>query len=243
MFQHRVIPILLLKNSGLVKGVNFKSHKYVGDAMNSIRIFNNKKVDELLLVDITATKRNCSIDPDFVARVADECYMPFGVGGGIRTTDQIKKLIRAGAEKVNINSGAVSRPQLIREASEIFGSQCIVVGIDYRRDLFGRMKVFTHCGNKKTKRDPISWAQEAESLGAGEILLTCIDRDGVQEGYDLETLSKITASVSIPVIASGGAGKTQHFQEAFAKDAHAVAAGSMFVFKGKHRSVLVQYFK
>lgn len=243
MFQHRVIPILLLKNSGLVKGVNFKSHKYVGDAMNSIRIFNNKKVDELLLVDITATKRNCSIDPDFVARVADECYMPFGVGGGIRTTDQIKKLIRAGAEKVNINSGAVSRPQLIREASEIFGNQCIVVGIDYRKDLFGRMKVFTHCGNKKTKIDPISWAQEVESLGAGEILLTCIDRDGVQEGYDLETLSKITASVSIPVIASGGAGKAQHFQEAFAKDAYAVAAGSIFVFRGKHQSVLIQYFK
>ena len=243
MFQRRVIPVLLLKNNGLVKGFKFKNHKYIGDAMNSIRIFNNKRVDELFLVDITATKRNCSIDARFVAKVADECYMPFAVGGGIRTIDQMKCLIRAGAEKVNINTEAVSRPQLIREAAETFGSQCIVVSIDYRKDLFGRKRVFTNCGSNKTNKDPLSWAQEVESLGAGEILLTCINREGTQEGYDLETLSKITASLSIPVIASGGAGTAQHFQEAFAKDAYAVSAGTMFVFKGKHRSVLIQYYK
>ena len=235
--------MLLLKDTGLVKGVRFKDHKYVGDPMNAVRIFNSKNADELFLLDIAASSRGASPDPEFVQRVADECYMPFGVGGGIRTVDQIARLVRAGAEKVVLNTAALERPDLIQEAASAFGSQCVVVSIDVGRDLLGRPKVFSHSGSRKTRWDPVEWARQAADLGAGEILLTSIPHDGTGEGYDLDLVRFVASAVDIPVIAAGGAGEAGHFAEAFAAGASASAAGSLFVFKGRLRSVLIQYFK
>lgn len=243
MLSPRVIPTLLLKDMGLVKGVGFKDHKYVGDPMNAVRIFNSKNADELFLLDITASSRGASLDPEFVQRVADECYMPFGVGGGISTVDQIGRLVRSGAEKVALNTAALARPDLIREAADSFGSQCVVVSIDVGRDLFGRTKVFSHSGSRKTSWDPVDWARRAAELGAGEILFTSIAHEGKGDGYDLELVRSVAAAVPVPVISSGGAGRVEHFAAAFEAGATAAAAGSMFVFKGQLRSVLIQYFK
>ena len=243
MLSPRVIPTLLLKDMGLVKGVCFKDHKYVGDPMNAVRIFNTKNADELFLLDITASSRGTGPDPEFVQRVADECHMPFGVGGGIRTVEQIARLVRSGAEKVAINTAALARPEFISEAAASFGSQCVVVSIDVGRDLFGRPKVFSHNGSRKTSWDPVDWARRAAELGAGEILLTSIAHEGRGEGYDLELVRSVADAVPVPVIASGGAGQVEHFGAAFDAGATAAAAGSMFVFKGKLRSVLIQYFK
>jgi cyclase len=239
----RVIPTLLLKDLGLVKGVRFKNHKYVGDAMNAVRIFNDKGADEIFLLDITASSRGTTLDEQFVERVADECYMPFGVGGGISTVDQIGRLVRSGAEKVSVNTAALRRPEFIREAASTFGSQCIVVSIDVGRDWMGRPRVFGACGQKKTAFHPIDWAKRAEELGAGEILLTCIAREGTGQGYDLELTKSVAEAVSIPVIASGGAANAEHIPDVIAQGASAAAAGSMFVFRGPHRAVLIQYFK
>ncbi len=239
----RVIPTLLLKDAGLVKGARFKNHKYVGDPLNAVRIFNDKNADELFLLDITASSRGTTLDADFIQRVADESYMPFGVGGGIRTLEQIGRLVRAGAEKVSLNTSALERPDFVREAASTYGSQCIVVSIDAQRDWLGRSRVFSHGGSRKTPWDPADWAQRVEDLGAGEILLTSIVNEGEGRGYDLDLVSTVARSVGIPVIASGGAGRMEHFCEAFEAGASAAAAGSMFVFKGGHRSVLIQYFK
>jgi cyclase len=239
----RVIPTLLLKDLGLVKGVRFKSHKYVGDAMNAVRIFNDKGADEIFLLDITASARGATLDEEFVQRVADECYMPFGVGGGISSVEQIGRLVRSGAEKVSLNTAALTRPEIIREAATTFGSQCIVVSIDVGRDWLGRPRVFGACGKKNTSRDPVAWAKRAEDLGAGEILLTSIAREGTGEGYDVELTKAVAGAVSIPVIASGGAANAAHVGQVIAEGASAAAAGSMFVFRGPHRSVLIQYFK
>jgi imidazole glycerol-phosphate synthase subunit HisF len=243
MLSPRVIPTLLLKDMGLVKGVRFKDHKYVGDPMNAVRIFNGKNADELFLLDITASARGAGPDPEFVQRVADECYMPFGVGGGIRTVEQIGRLVRSGAEKVAINTAALARPEFIGEAAGSFGSQCVVVSIDVGRDLFGRPKVFSHNGSRKTSWDPVDWARRAAELGAGEILLTSIAHEGCGGGYDLDLVRSVADAVPVPVIASGGAGQVEHLSAAFGAGATAAAAGSMFVFKGKLRSVLIQYFK
>lgn len=243
MLAPRVIPTLLLKDMGLVKGVRFKDHKYVGDPMNAVRIFNSKNADELFLLDITASARSASLDPDFVQRVADECYMPFGVGGGIRTVDQIARLVRSGAEKVVVNTAALARPEFIREAASAFGSQCVVVSIDVGRDVFGRPRVFSNSGTRKTLWDPVDWARRAVELGAGEILLTSIAHEGRGEGYDLDLVRAVSSAVDVPVIASGGAGEAGHFAEGFGAGATAAAAGSLFVFKGRLRSVLIQYFK
>jgi len=239
----RVIPTLLLKDSGLVKGIRFKNHKYVGDAMNAVRIFNDKGADEIFLLDITASSRGTTLDEEFVQRVADECYMPFGVGGGISTVEQIGRLVRSGAEKVSLNTAALRRPQFIREAASTFGSQCVVVSIDVGHDWLRRPRVFGACGQNKTSLDPVDWAKQVEELGAGEILLTSIAREGTGAGYDLELVRSVAEAVSIPVIASGGAGSAAHIPEAVAEGASAAAAGSMFVFRGPHRAVLIQYFK
>lgn len=243
MKTFRVIPTLLLKDKGLVKGVRFKDHKYVGDPMNAVRIFNEKGADELFLLDIAASARGATLDEEFVQRVADECYMPFGVGGGIGDVAQILRLVRCGAEKVSINTAALQRPELIREAASTFGSQCIVVSIDVGRDWMGRPRVFGACGQKKTAFHPVDWAKRAEELGAGEILLTSIGREGTGQGYDLELTKSVAEAVSIPVIASGGAANAEHIPDVIAQGASASAAGSMFVFRGPHRSVLIQYFK
>lgn len=243
MIAGRVIPTLLLKDYGLVKGIQFRNHKYVGDAMNAVRIFNQKNADEIFLFDIGASSRGAVIDSAFVQKVADECYMPFGVGGGISSINQISSLVRSGAEKVSINTAALKRPELIREAASQFGSQCIVVSIDVKRDWFGKWRVYSDSGKAKTRWHAEEWAQKAEELGAGEILLTSIADEGTSRGYNLDLVSAVSKVVGIPVISSGGAGAPADFKKALSVGASAVAVGSLFVFKGPHRSVLIQYFK
>jgi len=241
MLQTRVIPTLLLKGRGLVKGVGFKDHRYIGDPINAVHIFNAKEADELVFLDISATSENRLPDLNHIQQIADECYMPFAVGGGIRRIEDIRAILNAGAEKIVINTVVVENPDLIREASQMFGSQCIVVSIDVRKNLFGGYEVITRGGTRKIGQDPIVFAKKAAEQGAGEILLTSIDREGSMEGYDLELTKKVSAAVSIPVIASGGAGTLQHIKEAIQSGAQAAAAGSMFVFHGRRRAVLINY--
>lgn len=237
----RVIPVLLLRGGGLYKGARFKNLKYVGDPMNAVRIFNDKNVDELFLLDITATADGRIPDPEFVQKVADECYMPFGVGGGIRDVDQMRQLIRHGAEKVSINTAAVENPRLITEASNVFGRQSVVVAIDAVKKWTGGYAVVTRSGRKRTNLEPVAWARKAVELGAGEILLTSVDRDGTGKGYDADLVAAVAAAVDVPVIACGGAGRYEDLAQAVQAGASAAAAGSLFVFHGPHRAVLINY--
>lgn len=241
MLPPRVIPVLLLRGEGLVKGVRFRDFKYVGDPINAVKIFNEKEVDELFFLDIAATGEGRVPALDLVQRLADECYMPFGVGGGIRTVEQARDLLKAGAEKVSINTAAVADPSLITRIAEKFGNQSVVVAIDVQRGWLGGEKVYARNGGEKTARDPVAWAAEAQRLGAGEILLTSIDRDGTGDGYDLDLIRRVCAAVSIPVIACGGAGSVEHLREGLRAGAAAVAAGSFFVFHGRKRAVLINF--
>lgn len=241
MFRPRVIPILLLKNKGLVKSVKFKNHRYIGDPINAVKIFNDLKADELVFLDILASKENRKVSLDFVRNVGNEANMPFAVGGGIRTVEEIKEVINAGAEKVIINSYAIENPDFIKEASDIFGSSTIVVSIDVKKNLFGKKKVYALGGDKSTKLDPVSFAKLMAKNGAGEIIINSIDRDGTMIGYDLDLVKSISSAVTVPVVAAGGAGTIQDFNNAVSSFASAVAAGSMFVYHGPRKAVLINY--
>lgn len=242
MLRPRVIPCLLLRGEGLVKGVRFSNYKYVGDPINAVRIFSEKEVDELLFLDIMATSENRTVAPNFIQKIADECYMPFAIGGGINSVEQVQDLLGAGAEKVSINTAAIDDPLLIRQVADAFGSQSIVVSIDVKRNWRGLYRVYTHSGKRSTRLDPIDWARTAEQLGAGEILLTSIDNDGRMQGYDHNLIQQVAGAVSIPVIACGGAGTTAHLRSAVIDGkASAVAAGSLFVFYGPKRAVLINF--
>ena len=241
MLRTRVIPCLLLSDDGLVKTEKFKSPKYVGDPINAVRIFNEKEVDELAFLDISATVGRRGPNFTLLRSIATEAFMPFGYGGGITALDEIRQLYALGVEKVILNTAAHENPQLVSEAARLAGSQSVVVSIDARRGLFGKYAVYTRAGTTNTKQDPVSAAKRAEEAGAGEILLTSIDRDGTRSGYDLELVRAVCTAVSIPVIASGGAGSLADFQAAAEHGASAGAAGSLFVFHGKHRAVLITY--
>jgi imidazole glycerol-phosphate synthase subunit HisF len=242
MLITRVIPCLLLRNQGLVKTVKFKDPKYVGDPINAVRIFNDKEVDELLFLDISATNERKRPPLRVIGEIASECFMPLAYGGGIRTLDDIREIFTVGVEKVCINSYAVEDPSFVGKAADIFGSQSIVVSIDVKKSLLGRYEVFTHGGRSNTKIDPVTHAIEMEQRGAGELFLNSIDRDGTMQGYDIELIRKVASAVRIPVIACGGAGKLSDLTDAWKKGgASAVSAGSMFVFHGKHRAVLISY--
>ena len=242
MLAVRAIPILLYGGTGLVKSIKFKDPKYVGDPINAVKIFNEKEVDEIVLLDITATPNNRRPDFRLIASVASECFMPMGYGGGIQDIEDIKRIFKLGVEKVSINSAAISDPELIRRAADISGSQSIVVSIDVKKNRFGRYEVYTHGGRKPTGLDPVRFAGEMQRQGAGEILLNSIDRDGTMQGYDLDLIGRVTGVVGIPVIACGGAGKLQDLADAVhVGGASAAAAGSFFVFHGKHRAVLISY--
>ncbi len=242
MLTTRVIPCLLLKDKGLVKTVKFKDPKYVGDPMNAVKIFNEKEVDELIFLDIMAARENKKPNYEMIEDIATECFMPFCYGGGIKSIEEIKTIFSLGAEKVSINSHALENPGIIREASDFFGSQSIVVSIDVKRNLFGKYRIYDGSRGKITDKDPFEYAVSVEKMGAGEILLTSVDRDGTMEGYDIELIARVSNAVNIPVIACGGAGRLQDFSDAVKKGhASAVAAGSMFVFYGKHRAVLINY--
>jgi cyclase len=237
----RVIPCLLLRDRGLVKTVRFADARYVGDPINAVRIFNDKEVDEMAFLDIGATPAGTGPDFDLLGDIASEAFMPFAYGGGITTLEQAKRLFALGVEKVVLNSAAAERPALISEIAQLSGSSSVVVSIDVKRSLLGRCSVWTRAGRYDLKRDPAEYAADIERLGAGEILLTAIDRDGTQSGYDIELIRRVSDAVSIPVIAAGGAGELAHFRAAVAHGASAVAAGSMFVFHGRHRAVLITY--
>ncbi len=242
MMRPRIIPSLLLRNSGLVKGEKFKDYKYLGDPINIVKIFNEKEVDEIFLLDIGATDSGGEPRYDFLQDIASEAFFPLGYGGGLKNCEQIRKILSSGFEKVSINTAAVENPGFIKEAAQTFGSSTIVVSIDVKKSFLGGYTVFTHSGQKKTKLKVTEWAEQIEDLGAGEILINSIDQDGTMSGYDLALIEQVASRVKIPVVAAGGAGTLQHMVEAVQKTgASAAAAGSFFVFQGPHRAVLVSY--
>jgi cyclase len=227
----RIIPTLLWKGFGLVKGVGFNSWRRVGTILPALKVYNARDVDELVLVDITASQEERAPDHEAVADFSDECCVPLTVGGGINNLQQIVDLLRAGADKISINSAAFATPELINRAATRFGAQCVVASIDARRHEDGSYSVFSRSGTHDCRRDLCSWACEMADRGAGEILLTSIDRDGTMQGYDLKLVQQVTSRVDIPVIASGGAGNYQHMVEVIQQaGASAVAAASMFHF-------------
>lgn len=231
MLKVRVIPTLLWKDFGLVKGIGFDSWRRVGPVLPAIRVYNTRDVDELILVDITANQKKSDPDYDSVHDFADDCFVPFTVGGGINCIGQIQLLLRAGADKISVNTAAYTYPQLIDEAARRFGAQCVVASIDARRQEGGSHRCFSHSGSVATSRRPDEWAKELEGRGAGEILITSIDRDGTMQGYDLELIERVVLAVDVPVIASGGAGNYEHMRQAIQEaGASAVAAASIFHF-------------
>jgi len=244
MLRTRVIPVLLLHNKGLVKTIKFKNPKYVGDPINAIKIFNEKEVDELIFLDIDASKENRGPNFKLIEAFASECFMPVCYGGGITKIEEIKKIFSLGIEKVSLNLSALENPNLIKEAVDIFGSQSIVVTVDIKKSLFGKYQIYNHKTKKTLNRNYLEYIKELENLGVGEILINSVDLDGTMKGYDIKLLKSVTENVKIPVIACGGAGKLEDFKEAVQKaKVSAVAAGSFFVFQGKHRAVLITYPK
>jgi cyclase len=238
----RIIPCLLLRNSGLVKTVRFRDSTYIGDPINTIKIFNEKEVDEIIFLDIDATKTNKEPSYELIRNISSECFMPFSYGGGIKSLYHIEQVIKAGAEKIVINSQAFLQKGFILDAVNHFGSSTIVVSVDIKKDFLKGYKVYIKGGSQNTGMNPLDYVKELENEGAGEILINSIDRDGSMEGYDIELIKSITQSVRIPVIACGGAAKMDDFRSAI-KDggASAAAAGSFFVFHGKRRAVLITY--
>ncbi|MHA1108099.1 MAG: imidazole glycerol phosphate synthase subunit HisF [Alphaproteobacteria bacterium] len=231
MLKIRIIPCLDVKDGRVVKGVNFVNLVDAGDPVEQARVYGAAGADELTFLDITASSDNRDTILDIAARTAEQCFMPLTIGGGVRSTDDIRKLLLAGADKVSIMTAAVKRPELVAEAAERFGVQCIVVAIDARRSALGKWEVFTHGGREPTGIDAVQWAQRVASTGAGEILLTSMDRDGTKEGFDCELTRAIADSVTIPVIASGGVGTLDHLVEGV-REGHAAAvlAASIFHF-------------
>jgi cyclase len=241
MKRIRVIPALLIQKGGLVKSVRFKDHKYVGDPINAVRIFNEKGVDEIVILDISATAEKRAPDIRRIREIAGEAFMPLGYGGGITKLDEIRELIAAGVEKVVLNTSAFLHPRLVEEGAKYIGSQSIVVSIDVKKNLWGKYKVFVRNGSQNTQADPGEYAQRMEAAGAGEILLNSIDRDGTFEGYDTGLIDQVSRRVNIPVVAIGGASGVADLASAIQSGASAVAAGSLFVFQRPHRAVLISY--
>lgn len=242
MNMYRIIPCLLLQNNGLVKTYKFSKPKYVGDPINTVKIFNEKEVDELIFLDIAATVNGKEPNLELIHDIAGESFMPIGYGGGITTIEEIKEIFFAGVEKVVLNTAAFKNPQLVEEAATLFGSQSIVVSIDIKKNWLGKYEVYLHRGTKGTGMDPVKYAVQMQERGVGELLINSIDRDGVMQGYDLDLTKKISSEVGMPVITLGGAGRLEDFDDAVKiGGASAVAAGSMFVFYGEHKAVLISY--
>ena len=232
MLAKRIIPCLDVDKGRVVKGTNFVDLIDAGDPVEQAKFYDKESADELIFLDITASSDNRSTVTEMVRRTAEEINIPFTIGGGIRTTNDMREMLRSGADKVSINTAAVNNPQLISDGAEKFGVQCIVVAIDAKKVSHDKWKVFTHGGRKETELDAIEWAKKCEQLGAGEILLTSMDRDGTKDGYDVELLKRMTSTLRIPVIASGGAGNLQHLADALIDgNADAVLAASIFHFR------------
>ncbi len=231
MLKSRIIPCLDVKNGRVVKGVNFNNLVDTGDPVSQAKFYYDEGADELCFLDIAASQENRGVMLDVVKNVAKVCFIPFTVGGGIKEIQDFSDLLACGADKVSVNSAAIKNPQLISQAANKFGSQCVVVAIDAKKNSNGNYEIFTHGGTKPTGIDAVEWAINAEKLGAGEILLTSMDRDGTKSGYDLEMLEIITSKISIPLIASGGVGNLQHLADGINSGASAVLAASIFHFK------------
>lgn len=240
----RIIPTLLFKEMGLVKGVAFDSWRRVGTAMQAVKVYNLRDVDELVFLDITATAEGRSPDFDMVDELADECFFPFAVGGGITCVEDVQRLLRVGADKVVLNTAAVERPELISEIAQRFGSQCVVVSIDARRNEDDTYETFIHSGKQSTGQNPVTVARRSAEQGAGEILITSIDHDGTMIGYDIELTRQVSVAVSIPVIASGGAGNYEHMAQVLREgEVAAVAAASIFHFTQQTPMEAKRYLK
>ncbi len=240
----RLLPILLLSNGSLVKTVKFRKPSYVGDPTNTVRIFNELEVDELIFLDIKASLERRGPDLKILNDIAGECFMPLAYGGGIRSLGDAKAVFATGFEKVAVNSAALDNPSVISDIAREFGSQAIIISIDVKQSILGQPLLSTLSGKKRLKRKPVDWAKEAEQLGAGEILLTSIDHEGTWKGFDIELISNVANSVSIPVIAHGGGGSIEHITDVVKiSNASAVGLGSMIVFQKQGRGVLVNFPK
>jgi cyclase len=237
----RVIPILLLKQGKLVKTKGFQKPVYVGDPINTVKIFNTKEADEIVIIDIDASHRKQKPDLRLIREIASECFMPMAYGGGISTFDEAKAVFDCGVEKISLNTSAFHKPLLIAEIAKKYGSQSVIVSVDVKKNFWGKYQVVIPGERTRVKADPVSYVRKAQENGAGEILLTSIDRDGLQTGYDLDLIHLVSASVHIPLIACGGARNTDDFVLAVQNGASAVAAGSMFVFQGRHQAVLINF--
>ncbi len=231
MLKSRIIPCLDVKDGRVVKGVNFENLIDAGDPASQAKFYYEEGADELCFLDITASNENRSAIFDTVKKVAQVCFIPLTVGGGIRTMEDFQQLLLSGADKVSINSAAIKNPDLISEAANKYGAQCVIVAIDAKKNTQGNYEIFTHGGRNSTGIDAIEWAKKVTELGAGEILLTSMDKDGTKSGYDLELIQKITSQISIPVIASGGVGNLQHLADGIKAGAKASLAASIFHFK------------
>lgn len=242
MLRPRIIPCLLLKDKGLVKTVNFKNPKYVGDPINAVRIFNEKEVDELMVIDIDATADNREPDYKMIENLAAECRMPLCYGGGVKTVEQAQRIFSLGVEKIAISSAAIENISLISDIAKVVGTQSVIVVIDVKKKLLGGYEVCTHNGKKKTGKDPVEFAKQVQKLGAGEIVVNSIDNDGVMKGFDFTIIDKIRQAVTIPMTVLGGAGSLDDISKVIEKyKIIGVCAGSLFVFKGVYKAVLINY--
>lgn len=244
MLAPRIIPCLLVHNKGLVKTVKFKDAKYVGDPINAVRIFNEKESDELMVLDIDATVENKEPDYKMIENLATECRMPLCYGGGIKTVDQATRIFNLGVEKIALSSSAIENPQLISDIAKEVGNQSVVVVIDVKKKMFGGYDVYTHNGTKKTKLDLEKFIYDLQSLGVGEIVLNSIDNDGVMKGYDLNLVEKLKSIINVPLTILGGAGSLEDIKILIEKfGIIGCSSGSLFVFKGKYKAVLISYPK
>lgn len=242
MLRPRIIPSLLIQDNGLVKTVNFKNPKYVGDPINAVKIFNEKEVDELAIFDIDATAKNLEPNYSLIERIANQSRMPLCYGGGVKTIEQAQKIFGLGIEKIALSSAVLENPELITKIANRVGGQSVIVVLDVKKKLFGGYEVFTHNGKKGTGINPLDFVEKAQNLGAGEIIINSIDQDGVMKGYDMNLIDKIREKISLPLTVLGGAGKLEDIKSVIEKHGViGVAAGSLFVFKGIYKAVLINY--
>lgn len=242
MLRPRIIPCLLVRDKGLVKTTKFKDDRYLGDPMNAVRIFNEKEVDEIVILDIDATAQGRGPDLQMIQHWAEECRMPLCYGGGITTVEQAQEIFSLGVEKIALSSGAINNPDLVTQLAEKVGSQSVVIILDVRKKLFGSYEVYTHNGKRATGKSPFELIQEFQKLGAGEIVINNIDADGVMKGYDLALMEKARKSTTLPLTAVGGAGSLEDIGELIKKfGIIGASAGSLFVYKGKLKAVLINY--
>lgn len=242
MLQTRVIPCLQLINDSLVKTVKFDKHGYIGDPINTVRIFNELEVDELCFLDIRASVQGREPNIELLHQIADECFMPLSYGGGVKTFEKAQQILSIGFEKIVLNTSAYRTPEVVTKIAEHFGAQAVIGSIDVKKNMWGKYQVYVNDGTEKIDMNVVEWAKKLENLGVGELLITSVDRDGTWSGYDTELIRKVSEAVSVPVIANGGAGEMKHIGEVVKKGhASAVALGSMVVYQKKGMGVLVNF--